>query len=127
MKVECIRTSVRVLWRDERQGRAELQTPEQVQLLLAHYGLIEPAVNLPLHMENTDFIFEIRSSGFPCTALITRKPQGPVQTAAWHFAEEHLARILTQDGELGVLFLDENKFVPFSRLGYNEQRGFYFL
>lgn len=36
-----------------------------------------------------------------------------------------LAEITEQAGQRGVLFLDENEFIPFADLGYSRRLGFY--
>lgn len=125
MRVDTITVTVEVVWRDERKGRATVEDMAAVHGLLTRYGLPAVIGLPPFATENSDFVLRCTATDFPCTVTIERKPQGPLQEAAWAFAEESgMARIAMEEGELGVLFLDENQFVPFSHLTHDPQKGF---
>lgn len=100
MRSETITESVTVVWRDERKGRSTVNNIAQVQALLSHFEL-------------------------PSTVAIERKPNGTVQEAAWAYAENSgMARIVMEDNERRVRFLDEDRFVLFSRLALDPAIGF---
>ncbi len=50
-----------------------------------------------------------------------------IEDLARQYCEEdpQLGRIIERDGQPGILFLDENEFIPFSDLGYNSEIGFF--
>jgi hypothetical protein len=98
---------------------------EEWGALLDAYGFDE-APDEPESVENEQYRLVCKPEhAFPCIVRVQRKPQGPVQEAAWNFAAEtSMARIELQDDELGVRFLDENSFVPFAQLDYEPGRGF---
>lgn len=124
MRSETIADEIQVVRWDERKGRATVTDMGQVEAVLAHYGL-PLADKLLFMLENQNFLGHCAMGDFPCTVTIERKPKGTVQEAAWAFAEEsRMARIELQGEELGVHFLDEDKFVPFSRLAFDPKTGF---
>lgn len=80
---------------------------------------------MPFVVDNEDFLGHCAMADFPCTVTVERKPKSKVQEAAWAYVENSgMARIEMEDDELGVRFLDEDKFVPFARLAFDEDRGF---
>jgi len=124
MRTDTITKTVEVLWRDERKGRTTTTKTADVHILLTHYGL-PPVIGLPFAVDNADFMLRCAETGFPCTITIERKPQGPVQEAAWAYVEEsRMARIVIEDDQLGVRFLDEDRFVSFSHLTFDGATGF---
>ena len=127
MRTETVADSNLVIrWRDEREGRTMLNDPMDLSAVLRHYGFGPVLATPPLAVEDNDYVLACQSEGgYPCRLTIARKAKGPVQTAAWRYAREtRMALIVYQDGELGVHFLDENRFVPFVRLDYDSSSGF---
>lgn len=126
MRQETISDNLIVTWRDERQGRAQLADLAQLPAIFTHFNLEQVEPSLPLTVENDDFVLTYPATSTPpYSVLISRKPHGPLQTAAWQYAEEtRMAKIEFQDGELGMHFLDENQFAPFSRLQFDSKTGF---
>ncbi|MEM7114392.1 MAG: hypothetical protein AAF614_18300 [Chloroflexota bacterium] len=120
-------TVIALKWYDERQGRGEVASAAELRAVLRHFQLDDvPLANNgnqpPLTVENEQFSLSCRDDSFPCRVTIRRKPQGPVQAYVWQFAAEtRMARVLFQNDELGVLFLDENAFVPFNQLDYSAE------
>jgi hypothetical protein len=124
MRSETISESITVAWRDERKGRATVNDMAQAKSLLAHFEL-PSAKALPFAVDSDQFRGYCGAAEFPCTVTIERKPMGTLQEAAWAYAEESgMARIVRDGDELGVLFLDEDHFVPFSRLAFDPATGF---
>lgn len=124
MREETIHGAILVVWRDERKGRTTVNDMSQLEALLAHYVLPLPD-KLPFVVDNEDFLCHCTTDEFPCPVTVERKPKGDVQEAAWAYVENsRMARIEFQDSELGVRFLDEGHFVPFSRLAFDENTGF---
>jgi hypothetical protein len=126
MRKESIpNSSVIVHWRDEREGRAVLRDHAQWEALGAAFGF-DQAPALPEKLENARYhLLPDPERKFPTIVRVVRKPQNRVQEAAWHFAAEtRMARIEEQQGELGVHFLDEDNFIPFTQLDYIQGRGF---
>ena len=126
MRQETISDNLIVTWRDERQSRVELADLGQLRAVLDHYGLEQIKPSLPLTVENDEFMLTCPATSTPpYSVIISRKPQGSLQVAAWQYVEEtRMAKIEFQDGELGMRFLDENQFVPFSRLQFDPKTGF---
>ena len=124
MRTETIAETIEVRWRDERKGRATVSAQTDLETLLDHYGL-PAAYALPFRVEQEHFTAHSADGGFPCNVVIERKPQGPVQAAAWTYAKESgMARIEMEGEVLGVRFLDEDRFVPFSHLRFDPVHGF---
>lgn len=123
MRTETI-SSTDIIWRDERQGLGELADARQLRAVFTQYGAEVPAT-LPVETETEEFRIRPCDDTFPCRVIIERKPRGPVQEAAWSYCEDtRMARIVEQDGALGMLFLDEDVFVPFNKLSYDSKSGF---
>ncbi len=113
-----------ITWPDEREGWADLTTIEEVTTLLAFYDL--PPLGdqpLPITLNGDQFSATVQPSPSGYRVLVQRRPHGPVQEAAWRLAEQTaMYRIIIRDDVLGVLFRDENIFVPFTRLAFDHQR-----
>ena len=117
--------TVTLTWYDERQGKGEVTTAAELRAILNHYGLPKDVTQLA---ENDQFTLSCSGKDYPCTVTVERKPQDSVQAYVWQFAAEtRMARVVFQDNELGVLFLDENAFVPFSQLDYSPKTGLVIL
>jgi hypothetical protein len=117
-------TGLTITWPDEREGWADLTTPGEVAALLAFYDL--PPLDdqpLPATLSGERFSATVQRSPAGYRVLVRRQPHGPVQEAAWRLAEQTaMYRIIARDGALGVLFRDENIFVPFTRLAFDQKR-----
>jgi hypothetical protein len=113
-----------ITWPDEREGWADLTTPGEVAALLAFYGLPPPDEQpLPATVSSERFSANVQPAPSGYRVLVRRRPHGPVQEAAWRLAEQTaMYRIIVRDGALGVLFRDENIFVPFARLAFDHKR-----
>lgn len=125
MRQESIKDNLVVTWRDERQGIVSLTDLTLLPAVLAHYGLPQQKPAVPLEVENDNFKLTCSGGSAPYLVTIFRKPQGLVQEAAWQYvAETQMAKVVFENDELGVHFLDEDKFVPFSRLQFDTKSGF---
>jgi hypothetical protein len=117
-------TGLIITWPDEREGWADLTTPGEVTTLLAFYDL--PPLDdqpLPASLSGERFSASVQPTPAGYRVLVRRQPHGPVQEAAWRLAEQTaMYRIIVRDGVLGVLFRDENIFVPFARLAFDQKR-----
>ena len=115
-----------ICWRDEREGRAMLRDPLDLAAVLRQYGFGPVLALPPLVVEDNDFTLICGTAyGYPCMLRIVRKAKGRVQAAAWRFAQEtRMAHIEYRDGDLGVHFLDEDRFIPFGKLDYDANGGF---
>lgn len=116
-------------WRDARRARGDISSHAAFITLLADFGFSTSEVEPPFQIENEAYFLTCRlkqvGETFPCTAVLERKPQGALQETAWAYADEtQMARIEEQEDELGVRFLDEDVFVPFSKLAFDQSRGF---
>jgi hypothetical protein len=113
-----------ITWPDEREGWADLTTPGELAALLAFYDL--PPLDkqpLPASLSGERFSATVQPAASGYRVLVRRQPHGPVQEAAWRLAEQTaMYRIIVRDGALGVLFRDENIFVPFTRLAFDHKR-----
>jgi hypothetical protein len=113
-----------IIWQDEREGWADVASLTALDNLLAFYGLNRPPDQPPpTTLDGEAFTAAITPTTTGYRLLIQRRPQGPVQEAAWRLAEQTaMYRIIYQDDILGVLFRDENIFVPFDRLAFDAKR-----
>lgn len=120
--------TVTLAWYDERQGKGTVATVAELRAILTYYGLPKDTSQLPLRVENEQFAFSCGGESYPSPVIVERKPQDAVQAYVWQFAAEtRMARVVFQHEELGVLFLDENAFVPFSQLDYSTETGLVIL
>ena len=129
MLPDCDQESYTLHWRDARRARGEVQSHVALLKLFAGFDLPLVENEPPFHLENEIYLLSCRQkqegATYPCNVSLELKPQSELQTAAWAFADDtQMARIERQSGELGVRFLDENVFVPFSKLSFDHQRGF---
>ena len=126
MRIETIpNTTLTVRWRDERRAMASITDSAEWQALLRQYAFgQQPLTDAPVTVANERYqvtLAEASAADSPRVVTIERKPQTPVQEFAWIYAEEtRMARIECIDDELGVRFLDEDSFVPFSRLALRD-------
>jgi len=129
MLPDCDQESYTLHWRDARRARGEVQSHVALLKLFADFDLPLVETEPPFQTESQTYLLSCRpkqvEAKYPCTIVLERKPQDDIQKAAWVFADEtQMARIEEQDAELGVRFLDENVFVPFSKLSFDQERGF---
>ena len=130
MRQESIPNSdIVVHWRDEREGRALVRDGDEWAALLAAFGFADAKVDLPSEpqtLENAQFrLVSDPEHAFPAIVRVQRKPQNALQEAAWNFADQtRMAQIEEKEGQLGVHFLDEDRFVPFADLEYEPGQGF---
>jgi hypothetical protein len=113
-----------ITWPDEREGWSDLTSPDELAALLAFYDLPPPDDQpLPATLSGEQFTAVVNPSPTGYRVLVRRRPHGPVQEAAWRLAEQTaMYRIIVRDGSLGVLFRDENIFVPVARLAFDHKR-----
>jgi hypothetical protein len=130
--------TVSLSWYDERQGRGQVSNLTEVVAICHFYQLSFDAMVLPFDLENEHFHLQAQLSApsldadlampQPITVVVSRKPQGAIQAAAWQYATEtQQARIELVDAQLGVRFLDEDMFVSFDHLALDEYGGFKIL
>ena len=125
MRQELVNDTLTITWRDERRGIVSLTDLTLLPAVLAHYRLPQQKPVVPLEVENDNFELTCSGGSAPYLVTIFRKPQGPLQEAAWQYVEEtQMAKVVFENDELGVHFLDEDKFVPFSRLKFDTASGF---
>jgi hypothetical protein len=101
------------------------------------YELTPAPLNLPLALENETYQLQAHVSPTSCATdpltievVVTRKPQGAVQVAAWQYATATQQARIEREGagsQLGIRFLDEDVFVPFDRLTLDAHGGFVIL
>jgi hypothetical protein len=114
--------SIQITWRDEREAVALVHNPQQLAALLRSCAIDHPP-ELPLQAENAQLALQSLTAEFPVLITITRKPQDEVQRIAWGLADAGVVRIIEQDGEPGLFFVEGEIFVPFSRLDYDPGSG----